>query len=230
MSSSIIKVLLADDHQLMVEGFRIALSSYGIDVVEVAYTLDKLAEIFLATNPDVLVIDLRFNSDSQHVNLDGLDLCQEILAKEASAKIVVYSQFDDQYIVEKTYKIGALAFVRKDESVDVLVNAIKSAQKGEVFLSPVIAKQLALGVLKDKNPTKLLDGKELTVFKLVADGMSLVDIAASMSFSTKSINTFIKNIKNKLSIDNTADFTKLAIKSGLTNLDIKSHLKQDRQE
>lgn len=218
-----IKVFLADDHQLMVEGFRVALKDYGIDVIDVAYTLDKLAEKFITTNPDVLVIDLRFNSDNRHTNLDGLDLCEVILDRDPTAKIVVYSQFDDQYLVEKTYKIGVLSFIRKDENTEVLVNAIKLAKRGETFLSPAIAQQLAWTVVKDKNPTKLLDEKELAAFKLVADGASLAEVAASMDFSTKTISTFMKNIKQKLGIENTADFTKLAIKSGLTNLEIKSH-------
>lgn len=204
----------------MVEGVRVSLRGFGIDVVEVAYTLDGLAQRFFQTTPDVLVIDLRF--DSRGARLDGLDVCEEILAKIPSAKIVVFSQFDDEYIIEKTYKLGVLAFVRKDESTDVLVEAIRSAKEGKEFFSPVVAQQLAWAAVKERSPTRLLDEKELKAFKLVADGSSLSDVAVEMDVSTKTVGTIIKSVKQKLNIDSQADFTKLAIKFGLTSLDLKT--------
>lgn len=215
-----IKVLLADDHHLMVEGFRLTLKEWEIDVVEVAYKLDGLVETFFKIKPDVLVIDLRFDiSDSA---VDGLDICEEILSQDPSARIVVFSQFDDEYIIEKAYKIGVLAFIRKDENTEVLVEAVKFASQGKVFFSPATAQQLALSVVTEKSPTKLLDEKELKVFKLVADGASLSDIAEKLDFSTKTAGTVLKNIKQKLDIDNQADFTKLAIKYGITTLELKN--------
>jgi two-component system invasion response regulator UvrY len=216
-----IKVLLADDHHLMMEGFRITLKEWDIDVIETAYKLDGLSDLFFQIKPDVLVIDLRFEFNK---SLDGLDLCEEILAKDPAAKIVVFSQFDDEYIIEKTYKIGALAFIRKDENTDVLVEAIKQASQGKVFFSPAIAQRLALSVVTDKNPAKLLDEKELRVFKLIADGASLNDIAEDLDFSTKTGSTVIKSIKQKLNIDNSAEFTKLAIKFGITDLELKHRI------
>lgn len=101
-----IKVFLADDHRLLVAGFRDVLKDYGIDVVEVAYSLDGLIDRFLEVKPDVLVIDVRF--DSKGCGENGLDVCEELLARDPSAKIIVFSQFDDQYIIERSYKLGVL--------------------------------------------------------------------------------------------------------------------------
>lgn len=225
MPSLSIKVLLADDHQLMVEGFRVALRDRGIEVVDVTYTADTVLQRFITTRPDVLVIDLRFNNEQRHNNLDGLAICEKILSTHRTAKIVVYSQFDDQYIIEKAYKIGVMAFVRKDESSDVLVSAINAANTGKTFLSPAIAQCLAWNLVKEKNPTKILDEKELTAFKLIADGASLTEVAQLMTLSTKTISTLTKSIKHKLDIESQADFTKLAIKFGITNLDMKHYSK-----
>lgn len=215
-----ISVFLADDHRLLVEGFRVALKDSGIDVVEVAYALDGLVQRYLQVQPDVLVIDLRF--EGSHAHLDGLDVCEAILAADRAARIVVFSQFDDQYIVEKTYQLGVLAFVRKDESSEVLLDAIRTANEGKEFFSPVVAQQLAWAAVKAKNPTRLLDAKEFQAFKLVADGANVSDVAAEMALSTKTVGAILKNVKQKLDIESQADFTKLAIKFGVTNLDLKS--------
>lgn len=217
-----IKVFLADDHRLMVEGFRHTLKNYGVDVVEVAYSLEDLPKRFVASRADVLVIDVRFEGTEGY---DGLDVCEKILSEEKTAKIVVFSQFDDQWIVEKTYKLGILAFVRKDENTDVLANAIKTAYKGKEFFSPVVAQLLAWTLIKtppSPSPTRLLDEKELRVFTLIADGLSIAEVAEEINMSYKTVLNIVKTVKHKLNIESFADFTKLAIKFGLTSLDLRT--------
>ncbi len=215
-----IRVFLADDHRLLVEGFRHALKDYGIDVVEVAYTLDGLIKRYLEVRPDVLVIDVRF--DTKSVSETGLDACEELLAIDPGAKIIVFSQFDDQYIIENAYKIGALAFVLKDESTDVLNQAIRTVADGREFFSPQVAQLLARSSVKDRNPSKLLDEKELRAFLLTADGSSLADVADIMDLSTKTVGNILKSIRAKLDIETSADFTKLAIRFGLTTTELKT--------
>ena len=215
-----IRVFLADDHRLLVEGFRHALKDYDIDVVEVAYSLDGLISRYLEAKPDVLVIDVRF--DSKSVSETGLDVCEELLATHPDAKIIVFSQFDDQYIIEKAYKIGVLAFVLKDESTDVLDQAIRTVAEGREFFSPQVAQLLARSSVKDRNPSKLLDEKELRAFLLTADGASLADVAETMDLSTKTVGHLLKSIKSKLDIETPADFTKLAIRFGLTTTELKT--------
>lgn len=214
-----IKVFLADDHRLMVEGFRHTLKDYDVDVVEVAYSLDGLRERFSNSGADVLVIDVRFEGAQ---GFNGLDVCEKILDVEKSTKIVVFSQFDDAWIVEKTYKLGVLAFVRKDENTDVLVEAITTVAKGKEYFSPVVAQLLAWTAVKAPSPVRLLDEKELRVFTLIADGVSLTDVATQIDMSYKTVANMVKTVKQKLNIDTVADFTKLAIKFGLTSLDVKT--------
>jgi two-component system invasion response regulator UvrY len=214
-----IKVFLADDHRLMVEGFRLTLQNVDVEVVDVAYVLDGLADRFAQSRADVLVIDVRFEGTGDRT---GLDVCEALLAKNKNTRIVVFSQFDDEWIVEKTYKLGVLAFVRKDEPTDVLVSAIKSAHAGRAFFSPVAAQLLAWTSIKTQSPTHLLDEKELRIFTLVADGASVSDAAEAMNLSYKTVAGMVKAIKQKLNIDTFADFTKLAIKFGLTNLEVRT--------
>jgi two-component system invasion response regulator UvrY len=213
-----IKVFLADDHHLMVEGFRLTLKNYGIDVVDVAYSPEGLRRKFLESNADVLVVDVRFEGAE---NCNGLDVCAEILGKNKSAKIVVFSQFDDEWIVDRTYKLGALAFVRKDEHTDLLVQAIKTISTGEAFFSPVAAQLVASTVVRGSSPERVLDEKELRAFTLIADGYSMAEAGEAMGFSYRTISAMVKSIREKMGVESFADFTKLAIKHGLVNLEVK---------
>lgn len=215
-----IRIFLADDHRLLVEGFRHALKENDIDVIEVAYSLDGLIPRYLEVQPDVLVIDVRF--DKKSASETGLDVCEALLRTHPDAKVVVFSQFDDQYIIEKAYKIGVLAFVLKDECTDILDQAIRSAADGQAFFSPQVAQRLARSSVKDRNPGKLLDEKELRAFLLTADGSSLAQVAESMALSTKTVGNLLKSIKSKLDIEAPADFTKLAIRFGLTTTELKT--------
>lgn len=214
-----LRVFLADDHRLLVEGFRHALKDMNVDVVEVAYSLDGLVDRYFEIKPDVLVIDVRFENRSNAPT--GLDACKEILARDSSARIVVLSQFDDPYLIESTYKMGVLAFVRKDENPEVLFKAISTVARGEEFFSPAGAQLLALSAVRDKNPAKHLDAKELEVFRLTADGKSIMEIAAEISMSTKTVGNMLRSIKSALGIENQAEFTKLGVRYGLTDLDLR---------
>lgn len=214
-----ISVFLADDHKLMVEGLKSTLSRFGVKVIDEAYTLDSLAERFLNSGAEVMVIDVRFEGCGTNT---GLDICEDILKKNKNAKIVVFSQFDDEWIVEKTYKMGVLSFVRKDEDATVLAQAVKAAHEGRDYFSPVVAQLLALTVVKTENPSRILDDKQLRVFTLTADGLSPAEVAEKMGLSYKTATTLLKDVKEKLGIDAVADFTKLAIKYGLTDLEVKT--------
>lgn len=215
-----IRVFLADDHRLLVEGFRHALKDFGVDVIEVSYALDNLVERYFAATPDVLVIDVRF--DNRPGSPNGLDACEKILARDPKARIIVFSQFDDQYIVEKAYRAGALAFVLKDEPIDILETAIRTAAEGRPFFSPAIAQLLAHSAVRERNPEKLLDKKELEIFLMTANGASMSDIAEKMDLSTKTVGTTLKGIRSKLHIESTADFTKLAIRFGLATTELET--------
>ena len=215
-----IRVFLADDHRLLVEGFRHALKDLGVDVIGIAHTLEGLMQRYETADPDVLIIDVRF--DSKQATKNGLDFCEELLESHPDAKIIVFSQFEDQYLIEKAYKMGVLAFIRKDEDTEVLFSAIQSVAEGREFFSPNVAQILAWHSIKEKNPSKLLDEKELRVFAMTADGVPQAKIAEEMDVSERTVASLVKNVKAALGIENPADFTKLAIRFGITTLDVKT--------
>ena len=133
---------------------------------------------------------------------------------DPAAKIILFSQFDDEYIIEKAYRIGILSFVRKDE-VDILVEAIQTVAQGKQFLSPLIAKKLAIESIQTQNPNKLLTPQELRTFVLIADGYSPKELIEKLDLTYKTIIIMIRTIREKLGVDSYSEFTKIAVKYGL---------------
>lgn len=208
------KVILVDDHKLLIEGFKSALQEFGIDVIQSLTSTDGVIESFKKLKPDVLVLDIRFSGED-----NGLNLCSRMIAENDEAKIVILSQFDQDYIIQKAYKMGALSFVNKDEDIKYLVEAICAAKEGKEYFTPAIAQRLARLSTIEVQPLKVLDDKELALFKLIADGKTNNEAAEELGVSTKTIGNFIRNIKSKLNISRTAEFTKMAIKYNLTSFD-----------
>lgn len=212
-----IRVLLADENFLLIDGCRCALEKCDIDVAAVAYSLDDLIVRYRETLPEVLVVDLRFGPPEA-----GLDACESLLSEYPEAKIVVFSQIHhEQYLVEKAYKLGVLAFVLKNESSGILVQAIQHAAEGKVFFSPAVAQLLAHALIFGQNPEKILNRSELRVFLMVADGASPSDIARIKGVSVKTVSTLIRAVRERLHIRSPTDFTKLAIRFGLTTTEQK---------
>ncbi len=210
-----IKVMMVDDHQLVIDGFEASLSKFDIKVVKSLTSLENVREIYCKVSPDVLVLDVRFDGE----NKTGLDACEEIMAMTNDAKIVILSQFDHVYVVQKAYSVGALAFVKKDSEINTLVEAIKMARQGKKYFSPQMAQKLARLAVDNKEPLQVLSERELTIFKMVADGDNNNEIAEKVNLTPKTVGKIIFDIKEKLSIDRAAEFTKMAIKYQILELD-----------
>lgn len=214
-----IKVLIADDQPLLVAGLRQVLGG-SVDLVGVVQSLDDVVKAYAKLKPQVLIID--FSLGGNGADQRGLAVCGKLLENDPQARIVVFSQFDDQYIIEKSYKIGVLAFVRKNESAEVLHEAIQTAANGVQYFSPAIARLLAVSAIKDTNPEKLLSPSELKVFVLTADGATQSQLANELDVSLKTVSTLFNSVKVKLGVETHADITKLAIEYGLTTTERKA--------
>ena len=206
-----IRVLLADDHPIVMTGFAMSLSSLGMDVVGQARTPDEAAAMYADLQPDVLVLDIRFGTE-----LTGLDAARAILARFPSARIVFLSQFDQDSLIKETYRIGARAFVTKDCDPADLATAVRHAHAGKLYFLPQIAERLAnLSVRGDVSPQSQLDARGLEIFKLMAEGLTNAEIAEKLNLSAKTISNISQAVKEKLGVHRQAYITKLAVKHGL---------------
>ena len=202
------RVLIADDHPLIVEGLTLALARHDIEVVGQTNTTDDVIACYERFKPDVLVLDVRFGGA-----VTGLDVARQAISMHADARIVFYSQFDQDEIIQEAYRIGGRAFITKNTPTPVLADAIRLAAEGRTHFLPEIAERLALiGVRGDSSPQSKLDQRELEVFAQMARGRTNVEIAEAMSLSPKTISITSQNIKDKLGVHRPADITRLAVK------------------
>lgn len=203
--------MLADDHPLLMAGFAAALGDFGLEIVGQAKTAEDAIEQYFSVNPDVIVLDIRFGP-----GMTGLDAAKAILARSCSAKIVIFSQFDQPAMAMQAYKMGVFAYLTKDSDPTILAEAIKQAHSGDVFIPPMMSHQFARMSINTGNvPQAVLDERELQVFKLLAEGYTNSEIGEKLNLSPKTISLASQSIKDKLGISRPAEITRLAIKNGL---------------
>jgi DNA-binding NarL/FixJ family response regulator len=210
-SKKAIRVMLADDHPIVMTGFAMSLSEQGIDVVGQAKSPDEAVAMYDQQKPDVAVLDIRFGTE-----LTGMDAAQQILKAHPDAKIIFLSQFDQDSLIKETYRMGAHAFITKDCDPAELANAVRLAHEGKLYFMPQIAARLAsLAVRGDVSPQSQLDERSLEIFKLMAEGLTNAEIAERLDLSTKTISNISQAVKEKLGVHRQAYITKLAVKHGL---------------
>lgn len=206
-----IRVLLADDHPLIMMGFTMSLTDHGIKVIGQASTPEDAMKQYQELLPDVLVLDMRFGE-----KLSGLDTAKNVLQRFPGAKIIFLSQFDQDCLIKETYRLGGHAFVTKSCDPIQLATAIQRVHEGELYFPPKVAEKLAaLSVRGDVSPQSQLEAREIEIFKLMAQGLTNTEIAEELTLSAKTISNTSQTIKEKLGIHRPADITRLAVKHGL---------------
>ena len=211
ISTAPIRVLLADDHPIVMTGFAMSLAAEGLDVVGQARTPAEAIAMYAELKPDVAVLDIRFGTE-----LTGLDAAQAILKTSPDAKLIFLSQFDQDSLIKETYRLGAHAFVTKDCDPADLATAVRHAHEGKLYFLPHIASRLAsMAVRGEVTPQSQLDERGLEIFKFMAEGMTNAEIAERLDLSTKTISNISQSIKEKLGVHRQASITLLAVKHGL---------------
>lgn len=210
-ASTAIRVLLADDHPIVMSGFAMSLEGEGMQVVAQVKTPQEALEHYAQLLPDVLILDIRFGAQ-----LTGLDAAKQVLAQFPKARLIFLSQFDQDSLIKEAYRLGARAFVTKDCDPSELALAVSRAHAGQLYFMPNIAERLAnLSVLGDASPQSLLDERELAIFVSMAEGLTNAEIAEKLDLSTKTISNISQSVKERLGIHRPADITRLAVKHGL---------------
>lgn len=205
-----LRVLLADDHPIVMSGFALSLQSKGIEVIGQVTTPNEAVESYGKLKPDVLMMDLRFGE-----KLTGLDAAKTILERDPKANILFLSQFDQDALIKQTYSIGGRGFLTKDINAGDLAQAVADASRGETYFLDRIAKRLAnLSVKGDQSPGAVLDAREFEIFLLTAKGRTNQEMADLLGLSQKTISNVTHQLKEKLGTNRNADLTLLAVKHG----------------
>jgi DNA-binding NarL/FixJ family response regulator len=206
-----VKVLLVDDHAVVREGYRKLLErTSDIQVVAESADAEDAYRAFCSTSPDVVVMDVNLPGAS------GIEVTRRIVARDASARVLVFSMHDDCMFVTRALQAGARGYVTKGSAPEVLVQAVQAVACGKPYLSQDVAQHLALQALPGQPlPLKSLSPREFEVFRLLAEGRSVAEIARMMCLSQKTVANHQSNIRNKLELTNNAQVIRLAMSYGL---------------
>jgi DNA-binding NarL/FixJ family response regulator len=207
-----LRVLIADDHALLVGSLSTALTALGIQVVAQVTDPHQVVAQTLAERPDVVVLDIRFGDQMP----TGLDIARELLQRDPTTRIVFCSQYDTDGFIKEAYRIGGLAFITKSSPPETLATAIRSAAEGKTYWLPDVQERMAvIAVRGGDSPQAKLDERELQVLCYIAKGLTNVEIAQQMSLSVKTISNISQTIKDKLGVHRPADLALLAVKHRL---------------
>ncbi len=211
-----IRILIADDQELVRTGFRVVLDAEpDLEVVgEATDGLDAL-EAVQTLHPDVVLMDIRMP------NLDGIEATRRIAAADGSPRVLILTTFDlDDYVYE-ALRAGASGFLLKDARADELRNAVRMVAAGDALLSPTITRRLIESYTRHPPPAPHpaplaeLTPRELEVLRLVARGLSNADIAAELVVGDATVKTHVARIFAKLDLHDRAQAVVLAYECGL---------------
>ncbi len=214
-----IRVLVADDQSLVRGGFRMLLTG-APDMEIVAEASNGLEAVDKAArfHPTVVLMDIRMPE------LDGLEATRRILAADEEARILILTTFDlDEYVYE-ALRSGASGFVLKDEPPEQLLAAIRTVAAGDALLSPSITKRVIKQFARTPRPEPPKEFDELTtreqeVFRLIAEGLSNVEIGQQLYISDTTVKTHITHILQKLGLRDRVQAVVLAYQTGLFETD-----------
>lgn len=201
-----IRILLVDDHAIVRSGFRRLLEQQsGFVVVAEAADGEHAYAMFIEYSPDVVILDLSMPGTS------GFDTIRRIVARAPGARILVFSMHEDGAAAERAIRIGARGYITKSNPPELLSAAVHEVAAGKLALSPDIAKSIAiLKLTGEQDPLSQLSTREFEIFRMIATGRSVADIAKLLSLSAKTISNYHTLIKQKLRISSDVELVLLA--------------------
>lgn len=193
-----IRVAICDDHEMVREALAgVIAREEGIEVVGATDTLESTLALVDATQPEVLVVDVRLREES------GLDVARAVVAKHPKTKIVVLTSFNSDEALVQAYELGASAFIMKSGSAEALVRTIKDADAGLRLINPAEVRAAAaeldkkgIGLIRD------LDANDRQIARLIAMGYSDKQIAESVFLGLQTVRNRVSRLLSRFQKEN----------------------------
>jgi DNA-binding NarL/FixJ family response regulator len=217
MASAKIRVLLADDHAVVRQGFRrILQENPQMEVVAEAANGSEAVRLALELKPDVAVLDLTMPGGPS-----GIEAARQITAKVPAVRVLILSMHAEEAYLAEAFAAGARGYLLKDSIDAELVQAVLTAHRGNSFLSSSLTSQVLGDYLKGSRSQQgrdglgLLTAREREVLSLVAAGRSNKEISSLLNLSQSTVETHRARCMDKLNLHNTAELVLYAVRKGL---------------
>jgi two-component system response regulator NreC len=208
-----IRILLADDHNVVRRGLKLLLESQPeFSVVGEAADGRQAVEQAEATSPDIVVLDVAMP------NLSGIEAAQRIIGARPQTAVIVLSMHSDEGYVLRALKAGAKGYLLKVSAEGDLIDAIRAVAKGKTFFSPEISRMLVEDYVREirargiEDSYELLTTREREILQLLAEGRSNKEVAAQLNLSLYTVETHRRNLQDKLNLHSFAELILYAVR------------------
>lgn len=202
-----IRVLLADDHEIVRDGLKRILGAAGdLQVAGEAADGDQALALVKGNDYDVALLDMSMPG------LSGIDLIKRLRIEKPGLKLLILSMHGEHQYAARALKAGASGYLTKDSAAEKLVGAIRKVAAGGVHVSDAAAAGL---VSAERAPHQALTDREFEVLRLLAGGRSPTEIAAQLHLSVKTVSTHKAHIQEKLGLGGTAELVRYALQHNL---------------
>ena len=205
-----IRVLIVDDHAVLRAGLRTLLNLQpDMEVAgEAAEGLEALERV-KRLEPDVVLMDITLPG------MEGLEVTKKLKKTHPNVKVLILTMHEDRRYLYSALKAGASGYVVKRAADTELIDAIRAAHRGDVFLHPSMARIVAEDYVEQGAPEQGLSDREREVLRLIAEGCTYKEMAKLLTVSVKTIETYRERIKGKLGLNTRAELVRYALEKGL---------------
>ncbi len=217
MSKRPLRVVLVDDHQIVLDGLRAMLSRHSdrVEVVGEASTRARTLEVVAATDPDVVLLDVRLRGES------GLDLCGDLLRRKPSRKVVFLTVYDDEQYLFQALRVGAAGFLLKRVDGPELVEHLERVLEDVIVVDPTLAGRVAASAARLHSGEFWpgahlgLTQRESEVLSLMVTGMSNKAIAGRLVVSEETVKSHVRGVYRKFAAADRAQAIAFALREGI---------------
>jgi len=209
-----VRVLVADDHELVRAGFRSLLKTIaGVEVVAEAEDGLRALELVRMLQPDVILMDIAMSG------LNGLEATSRIVKEYPQVRVIILSMHKSEEYVLQALRNGARGYLLKDASPSELELAIRTVSRGETYLTPAISRQVIDSYVRrlapGESPSELLTPRQREILQLIAEGLTTKAIADRLHVSVKTVETHRSQLMERLDIHDVPGLVRYAIRIGL---------------
>jgi DNA-binding NarL/FixJ family response regulator len=206
------RLLLADDHTLLLEGFRLLLQP-EFELVGSVEDGQALLAAAKSLKPDIILLDISMP------RLNGIDAARRLRKLLPSARLIFVTMHADADYVSEAFRAGAMGYILKRAAASELLTAIHTVLKGNHYVSPLVTRNALEVLISSSKPggkfSDRLTPRQREVLQLVAEGQSRKEISGILNISVKTVEFHKRQLTRKLNLQTTADFTRYAIEHGI---------------